>query len=406
MRILLAAEGTRGDIYPMLALAERLIAAGHCVRLCAPPDFASAAAHTGAEFVPLGVDVHEFMADSAEALHAGGIAIARRIRVWGKQSLASQFSVLPEAAAGMDRMLAAGTILAGASAAELHGIPFRYVAYVPTLLPSSEHAPVFLPVPTRSPLAIRTLWWCARALLAVALRPDVNRARRALGLAPVRDVLRHVISPRPVLAADRPIAPAPADCPIPVAQIPCLHARTGSPLPEKLEQFLAAGPAPVFLGFGSMTDPDPTATTAQLLAAVDALGCRALISRGWAGLAEAALPEHVMAVGDVSHARLFPRVAAVVHHGGAGTTHSASRAGVPQVVIPHLLDQYYFGHRVHALGVAAPPIPRKQLCAERLVDTLRATLDNELIADRAAGLARELSALAGADSDLSPLLEG
>jgi vancomycin aglycone glucosyltransferase len=406
MRIAIAAEGTRGDIHPMLALAERLTAAGHFVRVCAPPDFAEAAAPTRAEFVPLGVDVHQFMSESAAALHAGGIAIARRIRIWGKQSLASQFRILPEAAAGMDALFAAGTILAGASAAELHGIPYRYVTYVPSLLPSAEHAPALLPFQPRSPLARRALWWCARAVLAVALRPDVNRARRALGLPPVRDALGHVLSPKPVLAVDSPLAPAPSDCAIPVAQIPCLHPRSGAPLPEKLEQFLAAGAPPVFLGFGSMPDPDPAATTQRLLEAIDALGCRALISRGWAGLAGTALPEHVMAVGDVSHARLFPRVAAVVHHGGSGTTHSAARAGVPQVVVPHLLDQYYFARRVHELGVGPPALPRKQLTVARLAETLEATLANEQLAERAVGLARECAALPSVEAVLPALLDG
>jgi UDP:flavonoid glycosyltransferase YjiC (YdhE family) len=404
MRIAIAAEGTRGDIYPMLALAERLTAAGHFVRVCAPPDFAAAAAHTGAEFVALGVDVRRFMSESAAALHSGGLAIARRIRVWGKQSLASQFQVLPEAAAGMDVLFAAGTILAAASAAELHGIPYRFVAYVPSLLPSGEHAPALLPFQPRGPVARRALWWCARALIAVALRPDLNRARRALGLAPVRDALAHVLSPHPVLAVDRPLAPAPSDCATPVAQIPCLHPRGGAPLPEKLEHFLASGPAPVFLGFGSMTDPDPAATTRRLLEAIDALGCRALISHGWAGLAETALPGHVMAVGDVSHARLFPRVAAVVHHGGAGTTHSAARAGVPQILVPHLLDQYYFARRIHELGVGPPALPRKQLTAQRLAGVLRAALDNEHLAHRAGELARQLAALPDVEEHFDALL--
>jgi vancomycin aglycone glucosyltransferase len=406
MRIAIAAEGTRGDIYPMLALAGRLTAAGHTVRLCAPPDFAEAAAGSGVEFVAVGADVHRFMSESAAALHAGGLPLALRIRAWGEQSLASQFRALPEAAAGMDCLLAAGTILAGASAAELHGIPFRFVAYTPALLPSLEHAPAFFPFQPRSRLANRALWWIARALVTATLRRDLNRARRALGLPPVRDVFGQVLSPRPVLAADRLLAPAPSDSPVPVAQIPCLHPRGGEPLPEKLERFLAAGPPPVFLGFGSMPDPDPRTTTDGLLAAIEAIGCRALISRGWAGLGEAALPEHVMAVGAVSHARLFPRVAAVVHHGGAGTTHTAARAGVPQVVVPHLLDQYYFARRVHELGVAPPAIPRKRLTPARLVETLRAALDNELLAERAARLGDDLAACTASEADLAPLLEG
>jgi vancomycin aglycone glucosyltransferase len=404
MRIAIAAEGTRGDIYPMLALAERLVAVGHSVRFCAPPDFGEAVAGSGAEFVSMGADARRFMSESAAALHAGGIPFVRRIREWGEQGLASQFQVLPDAVAGMDRLLAGGTILAGASAAELHGIPFRFIAYTPALLPSADHSPAFFPLQSRSRFVNRALWWSARALATAAVRGDLNRGRRTLGLAPVGDVIRHVLSPRPVLAVDRPIGSLPEDCPIAALQVPCLHPRSGEALPEKLEHFLDAGPPPIYLGFGSMPDPDPAATTERLLAAIDALGCRALISRGWAELGAVALPENVMAVGAVSHARLFPRVAAVVHHGGAGTTHTAARAGVPQVVIPHVLDQYYFARRVHELGVGPPAIARKRLSVSRLVETLRATLDNEPLADRAAELGLRLAALEPLETHLESLL--
>ena len=100
-----------------------------------------------------------------------------------------------------------------------------------------------------------------------------------------------------------------------------------------------------------------------------------------------------MAIEPVAHASLFPRLAAVVHHGGAGTTHTASRAGVPQIVVPHVLDQFYFARRVHALGVAPSPIPRRKLSVERLVETLRATLENELLGERARELAQRLAGL-------------
>jgi vancomycin aglycone glucosyltransferase len=403
MRILIAADGTRGDIHPMVALSEHLIAAGHFVRFCAPTDFGDVVAQSGAEFAAMGADVRRFMVESAAALHAGGLPFLRRMREWGEQSLVHQFRVLPDAAAGMDRLLAAGTILAGASAAELHDIPFRFVAYTPAMLPSAEDSPAFFPIQTRSPVANRVLWGLARLLSTALVRRDLNRARRALGLAPVRELVGHVLSPHPVLAADRPLAPLARSCRVAATQIPGLQ-QDGDPLPEKLAHFLDGGPAPVFFGFGSMGDPDPAETTALLLAAIDALGCRALISRGWAELGEAALPGHVMAIGAVSHARLFPRVAAVVHHGGAGTTHTAARAGVPQIVIPHMLDQFYFARRVHELGVAPPAIRRSKLTAASLAETVRAALDNELLAERAAALGRECAALAPVGAHLDALL--
>jgi vancomycin aglycone glucosyltransferase len=339
------------------------------------------------EFVALGVDARAFMTESAAAVRSGGIPFLRRILAWGEQGIENQFRVLPEAAAGMDLVLGAGTILAGASAAELHGIPYRFIAYTPAMLPSAEHAPVFFPLQTRGRRVNRALWWSARAFVALVLRRDLNRARRALGLAPVRDAIGHVLSARPVLAVDAPLAGLPVDCGLDAVQIPCLHPRGGDPLPEKLEHFLAAGPAPVFFGFGSMPDHDPRATTRELLEAIEQIGCRALISRGWAELGDDALPGHVSLVDDVSHARLFSRTAAVVHHGGAGTTHSAARAGVPQLVVPHLLDQFYFARRVHELGgrAAGAAAPQAHRCASRRT---RARHARQRAARRARGGAR------------------
>jgi vancomycin aglycone glucosyltransferase len=218
-------------------------------------------------------------------------------------------------------------------------------------------------------------------------------------------MVRYVAGATPIVAADRPLAPVPADCPFPFRQIRCLHPDECEPLPPKLEAFLEHGDPPVYLGFGSMTDPDPAATTRHLLDALSSLGCRAILDRGWAGLGEGPLPDGVMAIEPVSHAALFPRCAAVVHHGGAGTTHTAARAGVPQLLVPHVLDQFYFAKRVHTLGVGPEAIPRTRLGVERLLETLRAMLDNELLAERARELASELRALGPIEIDPAVVLD-
>ena len=134
------------------------------------------------------------------------------------------------------------------------------------------------------------------------------------------------------------------------------------------------------------------------------LGCRAIISRGWARLGDGPLPHGVMAIGAVSHASLFPRLSAVVHHGGAGTTHTASRAGVPQIVVPHVLDQFYFARRVQTLGVAPPPIPRAKLNVARLAAVVRDTIENQQLGARAADLARELADLGPVSPQASAVL--
>ena len=384
MRIALVSEGTRGDVHPLLGLGESLLARGHDVVVCAPPDFLEDAVSRGMQFHPVGDRVREYLTAQADALLHGGLRLLSAANRYMEISLAAQFRELPDATDGADLIVGAGVQLAGASAAELHGIPYRYIAYCPALLPSADHPPVMI-ANQGLPRGVNRLAW--RHVLGFydwLLRGKINRQRKKLGLPRVREAYRYMITARPLLAADREQAPAPTDFPFGVDQIRCLHPLDGPPIPDKLESFLAAGDPPVYLGFGSMTDSDPDATTRRILAACLDAGCRALISEGWAGLGSGPLPEGIFVTGPVSHARLFPRVAAVVHHGGAGTTTTAARAGVPQIVVPHVLDQFYWAKRVQMLGLGPPAIPRKRLCAARLADSLVATVENEVLAERAA----------------------
>jgi UDP:flavonoid glycosyltransferase YjiC (YdhE family) len=243
-----------------------------------------------------------------------------------------------------------------------------------------------------SPRVNRWLWRLFLPAFSLAAGHQVNRERRLRGLGSLGNVFDHFVTANPVLATDAALAGIPGDVGAErrVLGIPALYPLGGEPLPEKLETFLQSGPPPVYVGFGSMTDPDPRATTRLVLEAIERVGCRAVLSSGWAGLGDAALPSTVMVVNEVSHASLFPHCAAVVHHGGAGTTTSAARAGVRQLVVPHVVDQFYWGSRVQRHGVAPQPLPRKRLAAEPLAATLRALLDNELAAERAEELGARL----------------
>jgi len=394
MRIALATEGSRGDVHPMLALGSRLRAAGHEVRLCAPPDFAAEARARGLAFCAVGGAVRDYLVAHAGALTRGlrsQVAAAGR---YLSESCDAQFASLPEATAGCERIVAASLSFAAASCAELHGAHYRFVAYCPVLIRSAEHPSFLVPVQSLPRWMNRVSWSLTERPLGAFLRRLINRGRRRLGLDPIEDAWRHVSGAPAILAADRALAPAPADAPQPVRQIPCLHDMRPAPLPAKLEDFLAAGPAPIYFGFGSMPDPDPVATTRIVLDAASQVGARALISAGWAGLGEGPLPEGVAVVGTTSHAALFPRVAAVVHHGGAGTTTTAARAGAPQLVVPHLADQFYWGRRVEILGLGPPPIRRTALTAERLAEALDAVVGNETLAERAADFGSRSRAVA------------
>jgi sterol 3beta-glucosyltransferase len=170
-----------------------------------------------------------------------------------------------------------------------------------------------------------------------------------------------------------------------------LPAATDWAPPTALAAFLAAGPAPVVVSFGDQADRHPERTTAVLLEALRRAGQRAILVRGRHLAAGAALPPDVLVVDPLPHDWLFPRAAAVVHHGGAGTTFSALRAGVPSIVVPGFADQPVWARRVYALGAGPAPIPRRRLTAARLAPAIRSACTDPALRERAATLARSLA---------------
>ncbi len=387
MRIAIAVEGTRGDVHPMLALGGALRARGHDVWLCGPPDFAADAA---LPYRPVGPEIRPFMRAQADTLGGGALSVARAGERFFRASIEQHFRELPPALEGAGLVIAAGTQMVAASAAEAIGARYHYVAYYPGFFPSASTPPAFVPWQQLPRWLNRLAWWLGRRALRRALLGAVSAGRTSLGLPARRDLVPLVVGAEPLLATEAELAPAPADTAVTPRCIGCLHPFEEEPLPEKLERFLGAGEPPVYVGFGSMTDPDPRRTTATVLEAANRAGVRLVLSRGWAALGDGALPENVITVGALSHAALFRRVAAVVHHGGAGTTTTAARAGVPQVVVPHLLDQFWWSHRVWQLGLGPPPLPRTRLDASRLAESIHALRDNEMVVERAASLGERL----------------
>jgi UDP:flavonoid glycosyltransferase YjiC (YdhE family) len=389
MRIALVADGTRGDVQPMLVLGRALTARGHEVRICAPPDFEESAAAAGLEFQAVGIEVRVWLTKHAHAFDGKPIQMLREAVIYARQCLRAQFEILPDATSGADLIVGAGVQLAGRSVAALHGVPYHYVVYCPVLLPSADHPSMMVQRQTLPRWVNAFSWLATRVFFDRVFLRALHNERAALGLPPVANALDYLLGPTPTLAADALLAPKPRDCRVSVRQIPALQP-DGEPLPAKLEAFLAQGPAPVFLGFGSMGDADPKRTTRSILDALSSIGCRAIVSRGWANLGGEALPEGVLEIEDVSHVRLFPRVAAVVHHGGAGTTTTAARAGVPQIIVPHVVDQYYWARRVQLLGLGPPAVLKPRLTAETLRSAIAETLENEVLIERARSFGERL----------------
>ena len=162
--------------------------------------------------------------------------------------------------------------------------------------------------------------------------------------------------------------------------------------PADLVDFLQSGTPPIYIGFGSMGNRKPEETTRIALKALAMTGQRGVLAAGWGGLSQTDLPETVHMISSIPHSWLFPRMAAVVHHGGAGTTAAGLRAGIPSIVVPFFGDQPFWGQRVAKLGVGPVPIPKRQLSAERLTAAINQAVQNRPMRNQAAALGEQIRA--------------
>ena len=395
MRIAIVSNDTRGGIQPYVALGLGLRAAGHEVRAVAPSDLAAMFSEVGIPVAPLSGSIEAVLHASKGAAERGMIASMRlagrelptRIQAWTRETL--------EACEGVDVVTGGvGGMVVGLSVAEKLGKPFIETHLQPLGAPTDAYPGVLLPGVPRwlggwgkrlsHRLTEMAVWMPFEGAMASAREKVLGLSGRptaADGQPVLYGFSRHVVPVQP--GGERPRH---------VTGYWTLPAGpTWSP-PPALEAFLARGGPVVSLGFGSMASADPEALTALVLGAVRKAGVRAVLLAGWGGLTSLPDESDVFSAEAVPHDWLFPRVAAVVHHGGAGTTGAALRAGVPAIVVPFTMDQPFWGSRVAALGVGPTPIPRKRLTEARLADALRQTLADEGMKARAAELGERIRA--------------
>jgi vancomycin aglycone glucosyltransferase len=355
MRVLLSTIGSRGDVQPLVALAMQLKALGQHVHLCVPPDFREWIEGLGMTVTPIGPELRKMTAAGPSA-GAASFSPERR-RQLAEQSVATQFETVAIAAQGCDMIVAATALqIAARSVAEKLGIPYVFVAYCPIVLPSAHHPPPPLPpipgLPEPPATADnRELWAHDTKRFNDLFGPTLNAFRASIGLAPVNDVRGHIFGDRPWLAADPTLGPWPDPGDETVFQTGAWIMQDNRPLSPELETFLEAGEPPLYFGFGSIRAPQDLSQV--MINTARALGRRAIVSRGWADLSLLDNDADCLSIGETNLQALFTRVGAVVHHGGAGTTTAAALAGAPQVVIPQMYDQHYWGQRIQELGIGA-----------------------------------------------------
>ncbi|MFC5291220.1 glycosyltransferase [Actinokineospora guangxiensis] len=389
LRALIMTLGTRGDVQPFVALACGLREVGHTAVLVAPKRFAELIHDAGVEFRgvddgPLRVlDGGASVGEIAEGGLRAKVALARRLPGLFGRVLTDCWDIA--SAEAPDIVVHNGQIIAGPHVAERLGVPAVLALPIPMYVPTRAFPWPGVAVPGWLPRSLNRATFLGMKGPALAFARTVDAWRADLGLP--RRPGRH----NPLRTPDGGTTPTlhaisehvvgrPSDWPD-AARVTgyWFHRRVDSDLSGELVNFLAEGPAPVFIGFGSMAGADPESTTATVLRAAEWAGVRVILGAAWGGVVAPPSSPDVLAIDEAPFDQLFPHVAAVVHHGGAGTVAAAAAAGRPQVVCPFVGDQPFWGDRLHSLGVAPPPIPQRGLSAALLAATIsRATTDPDI----------------------------
>lgn len=380
MKFLLAPLGSRGDVQPQLVLGEELSRRGHRVTLAAPPNFRKHAEERGYPFVPIGGDIERVLEQNSvmteqhplRALPAQLALLRRQLT----EQVGDMFRVRHDA----DLVVAAGLGFAGRLVADQLKVPHVFCCYSLAAMPSAAHAPAVTPLFGLPRIVNRGLWLGVTALFDAALGTKLNELRRGLGLPALARPWFDVHAAEAMLAQDGVLGELPADVAGRAVHVPAL-VRQSDPaarLPDLLERFLrgagdgssAAAPV-VYLGFGSMPSLDRRRVVALAVELFERHGARVILYSPRGEEEGADLPAGVFATGDTDHGALLSRVDLIVHHGGAGTTASALRSGVPQLIVPHIVDQFFHGRRIAELGLGPAPVPKAQLGADAVAQALR-----------------------------------
>ena len=401
MRVGIQTWGSEGDIRPLVALGHALVQRGHEVELVytdiADRHYVEVAASLGftarAVATPVIADQNELYEIGLRVINAGnpladGKLIFDRLLRPVEDAI---FAAAVDLCRRSDIIVSHLVLNQVRAAAELAGIPAVSVTFAHTMVPSRHLRPQGMP--QLGERANAAAWAVGRFVLNRVMLGPVNDFRRRVGVPPVKDLLLdgwashllNLIAVSPEVCAQQPDWPRWNR----VCGFLALPATTHEQVAPELEAFLSAGEPPVFMGFGSLMPVGSsylTESVALMKEAARLAGCRAII--------QAEVPpersDRLVIIGRCPHAQVFPRCAAVVHHCGAGTTHTTLKAGVPSVGVPHVSDQFGWVEQLQRLGVAPAPVSRRSLTAPKLARRIKQALADPDMRTRAATIAARM----------------
>lgn len=421
MIISVLAAGTRGDAQPPAMLCRELARRGHEVRFLVQPDFAGMIEGSGVVLKPLGGDLQaELMSTDARKFFSEGgnpFTFIRWFLDVARKYAAETTPLVRDYCEGSDIVIGTG-LMDYYSNMMARFLKVKAVhAYMQPAVPTRDFPCSLVAVPPfempgwlnklETRVYLETLW--------LGARPVAKYAHDLLGLSPPSwrvPIMEELHHGQPFLMAySEAFLPRPKDWPDHVEVTGFWFQDTPASWqpPADLVRFIESGPPPVYAGFGSMVMKNPQETVNAVLEAVAKNNARAVIAAGWGGLKPANLPANVYAVDAIPHDWLLPKMAASIHHGGAGTTGASLRAGIPQVIVPFVGDQFFWGQQVEKRGVGPRRIPHKSLTAAKLSEAIGKTLNDQAMRKRSAQMGEYVRAengLARAVEVIENLMKG
>ncbi len=406
MTITILTIGSRGDIQPYIALGVELKKAGYGVRVATFETFETFVKHFGLEFYPVKGDVSR-VASSEDVRGARQADNPLRVLFSFNKLKSYIFELQKElfqACKGSDAIVYHPGAAIGYFIARLQKVPSILATPFP-MTPTREYPALIFYNGVRlgkgynlvtHKIFEQIMWSATSTPIKQFWKQEFGHAPEEFGCPYGRQTTRSLPT---IISCSDHIFPRPPDWPGHVHNTGYwfLDNDVDWKPPNELLDFLSRGTHPIYVGFGSIGDPTlAEQTTRVVIEALQSCGQRGLLATGWSGMHNSGdIPDDIFILESAPHSWLFPQMAAVVHHGGAGTTAAGLRAGIPNIIIPHGNDQFAWGRRVQELGVGPRPIPRKTLSAEKLSDAIQFALSNEVRAN-AKELGRKIQSENGA----------
>jgi vancomycin aglycone glucosyltransferase len=379
MKIVFFVYGSRGDVQPMLALATALKEKGHNILFIANPENEELVKSYDCNFVPFGPNVKEQIKENARLKRSPFKASSSAMKEF-KGYIEDQMNLLPDIIKGSDLILNAGLGMGVATAADIANVRYRFIIFYPMLLGAGTEGPFFSRFKEKAGVFMAN----------VLLRSSINKIRAKEGVKPIEDVSKSYAGKHVIVAVEPSLNQVKKGVTATYTQTGYMFLPSKIGLPGIAEKFIAAGTPPVFIGFGSNPIYYPQELSQMFERISKETGQRLIVSRGWSELVPGNSSGEVLYVDEMPYELLFPKMAAVIHHGGTGTMAYAARAGVPQAGFPYMADQFSNRDQIAKLGIGPKTCDFLKMTGKDISAAITECVTNDMYRNNSAEISQKI----------------